>query len=117
MSSDHSFEGITGKFSRNIYATNKGKLRLAVLQRDLQPWLDAAQNKPLRVLDVGGGMGQLSQMFARAGCHVTHTDISPEIVAEAKTLHEREGLSARYTYHVAPLQQLPELLQQRFDVV
>lgn len=117
MSNDHSFEGITGKFSRNIYATNKGKLRLAVLQRDLQPWLDAAGNKSLRVLDVGGGMGQLSQMFARAGYHVTHTDISPEIVAEAKSLHEREGLSAHYEYHVAPLQQLPDLLKQRFDVV
>lgn len=115
---DQSFEGITQKFSRNIYATNKGKLRLAVLERDLQAWLPQSGNaEKLRVLDVGGGLGQLSMMFAQAGCEVTHTDISAEIVGEAQTLHAQHGLAQQYTYHVAPLQELPELLQQRYDIV
>lgn len=115
---DQSFEGITQKFSRNIYATNKGKLRLAVLERDLQAWLPQSGNaEKLRVLDVGGGLGQLSMMFAQAGCEVTHTDISAEIVGEAQTLHAQHGLAQQYTYHVAPLQELPELLKQRYDIV
>jgi S-adenosylmethionine-dependent methyltransferase len=115
---DQSFEGITQKFSRNIYATNKGKIRLAVLERDLQAWLPtSAEAANMRVIDVGGGLGQLSMMFAQAGCDVTHTDISGEIVAEAQALHSQHGLQQRYQYHVAPLQQLPELLQQSYDIV
>lgn len=34
---DQSFDGLTDKFAKNIYATAKGKLRLAVLERDLAP--------------------------------------------------------------------------------
>lgn len=119
MAGDQSFEGITQKFSRSIYATNKGRLRLAVLQRDLAPWLERkrADGQPLQVLDVGAGIGQLSMLFAQAGCQVTHTDISPEIVAEAQALHQQQGLQQQYQYQVAPLQQLPDLLRQRYDIV
>src|SRR5690606_14560841 len=98
MSRDQSFEGITHKFTRNIYATNKGRLRLAVLERDLAPWLNQANQPPLRVLDVGGGMGQVSMLFARAGCQVTHTDISAEIVEQAQRVHAEAGLSQNYSY-------------------
>lgn len=116
-SKDTSFEGITHKFSKNIYATTKGKLRLAVLERDLQPEFERAQQQPLRVLDVGAGLGQLSMRFAQLGCAVTHTDISAEIVAAAQQAHAEAGLSDHYQYHVAPLQELPQLLTGRYDVV
>jgi|SRR5690554_3260264 len=114
---DTSFDGRTQKFSKNIYNTTKGKLRLAILQRDLAPLLALAETKHLKVLDVGGGLGQLSMQFAQRGCHITHTDISAEIVDAAKESHAQAGLSASYDYAVAPLQALPELLQDSYDVV
>lgn len=115
---DQSFDGITQKFSKSIYHTNKGRLRLAVLQRDLASWVPAATQERLpRVLDVGGGLGQLSMLFAAAGCEVTHTDISAEIVAQAQQLHAEHGLSERYCYEVAPLQQLPDCLAEQYDIV
>lgn len=113
---DQSFEGITEKFAKNIYATPKGKLRLAVLERDLAPLYQ--QPAPLRVLDVGGGIGQFSEAFAKRGHSIVHTDIAAEMIATAQTRHQQHGLSAQYSYHVASLQQLPQLLHgQTFDVV
>ena len=115
---DQSFDGITRKFSRNIYNTNKGRLRLAILSRDLTPCVPDEHTATLpNVLDVGGGLGQLSMLFARAGCQVMHTDISAEIVAQAQQLHKHEQLSSHYQYHVAPLQELPERLNQQYDIV
>ena len=116
QSNDRSFTGMRDKFARNIYATNKGRLRLAVLQRDLQQLI--SQSDKLRVLDIGAGLGQLSQAFAAAGHHVTHTDISAEMVAAAMQAHEHAGLQQHYRYLVASLHQLPEQLgSEQFDLV
>ena len=113
---DRSFTGMSDKFARNIYATAKGKIRLAVLQRDLQPFIDAPVK--LKVLDIGAGLGQLSQCFAAAGHQVTHTDISAEMVHAAEQAHQALGLGQHYRYLVASLQQLPEHLgAEQFDLV
>ncbi|RUO62267.1 methyltransferase domain-containing protein [Pseudidiomarina insulisalsae] len=121
---DQSFTGLTTKFAKNIYATGKGKIRLAVLARDLAPLFERStdqsthQARPLRVLDVGGGIGQFSEFFARNGHQVTHTDIAPDMVAAAQQRHQQQGLAANYRYLTAALQELPEHLDgQQFDVV
>jgi S-adenosylmethionine-dependent methyltransferase len=113
---DQSFAGLTGKFAKNIYATGKGKIRLAVLARDLAPWYE--QEQKLRVLDIGAGIGQFSEHFARRGHLVTHTDIAADMVAAAQARHKDKGFSANYSYHCMSLQDLPrELAGQKFDVV
>ncbi|MGQ4275780.1 methyltransferase domain-containing protein [Pseudidiomarina sp. E22-M8] len=113
---DQSFAGLTDKFAKNIYATAKGKIRLAVLERDLAPLFTSTQS--LTVLDVGGGIGQLSQHFARHGHHVIHTDIANDMVTKAQRAHQQAGLAEQYSYLAAPLQELPERLAgQQFDVV
>lgn len=113
---DRSFESDVERFQKNIYATPKGVIRQAVLEADLA-WLIKSE-KPLRILDVGGGLGQVSQRFAKSGHHITHTDIAPAMVDEASRLHQQAGLANRYRYIAAPLQQLNELLHgQTFDVV
>lgn len=113
---DQSFAGLTGKFAKNIYATGKGQIRLAVLARDLAPLYQ--QTTPLRVLDIGAGIGQFSQNFARHGHHVTHTDIAADMVVAAQERHQLEQLNEQYRYFCASLQTLPELLQgEQFDVV
>ncbi|CAB0150093.1 tRNA 5-carboxymethoxyuridine methyltransferase [Pseudidiomarina piscicola] len=113
---DQSFDGLTTKFAKNIYATGKGKLRLAVLERDLAALIHT--EKPLRILDVGGGTGQLSQKFAAQGHQVLHTDIAAPMVADARQQHQALGLAEHYRYLCAPLQELPHLLaEETFDVV
>lgn len=111
---DQSFATMTGKFARNIYATTKGKLRLAVLQRDLMPYY---KGQALRVLDVGGGLGQLSGWFAAAGHQVTHTDVAAEMVTEAQQAHAAAGYAAD-RYEVVALQDLPDVLAgEHYDLI
>lgn len=113
---DQSFAGIGKKFSRNIYDTGKGKIRLAVLERDLADLIDAAE--PLSILDVGAGLGQFSERFAAAGHQITHTDIAADMVAAAQARHQERQLDEQYQYCVAPLQDLPQQLQhQQYDLV
>ncbi|WP_046006435.1 methyltransferase domain-containing protein [Pseudoalteromonas rubra] len=115
---DRNFSELTGKFKNNIYGTSKGKLREAVLQRDLAqhlPWLGVESNKT--VLDVGGGQGQLALYLAQLGHHVTLVDISDEMLAQAQQQADKLGVTERVTLIHAPLQALPELSLGQFDLV
>ena len=114
---DRAFSNDVERFQKNIYQTAKGQIRQAVLAADLAGLINAPT--PLRVLDIGGGIGQVNQYFAQAGHAVMHTDIAPEMVVAAQVAHQQAGLSERYHYLTASLQQLPELLTDEppFDVV
>ncbi|TMP25605.1 SAM-dependent methyltransferase [Pseudoalteromonas rubra] len=115
---DRNFSELTGKFKNNIYGTSKGKLREAVLQRDLiqhVSWLGVDCEKT--VLDVGGGQGQLAMFLAQQGHHVTLIDISKEMLVQAQTQAEALGVSDRITLIHAPLQALPDLNLGQFDLV
>ncbi len=61
VSSDHSFDGMADKFAQNIYGTSKGKIRAAVVWQDLQGCLSRLGDRPLRVLDAGGGFDYFAQ--------------------------------------------------------
>lgn len=52
---DRNFDDIADKFTQNIYGTTKGKIREAVIWQDLNSLLDLLPNKPLKILDAGGG--------------------------------------------------------------
>lgn len=114
---DRSFASDVSRFEKNIYQTAKGQIRQAVLKADLAELIEKPQ--PLRVLDVGAGLGQVNQLFAQGGHHVTHTDIAAEMIEQAQTLHAKAGLSSQYTYIHSGLQDLPEHLKETplFDVI
>lgn len=118
---DRAFADDVSRFQQNIYATAKGKIRQAVLAADLAYLLQtqaAEQGVRKQVLDIGGGIGQVNSLFAHAGYDVVHTDIAAEMVASAQENHRQQGISERYRYHTAALQDLSEVLgNQRFDVV
>ncbi|GGA69922.1 tRNA 5-carboxymethoxyuridine methyltransferase [Neiella marina] len=106
------FDGAAKKFSRSIYETPKGKIRLAVLQRDLAQFRNGA---PLRILDVGAGMGQMALWFAEAGHHVTLCDISADMLAEAKQHATQRQLDQQLDFIHASLFDLAP--QQPFDLI
>ena len=45
-----------------------------------------------RLLDVGAGTGVLARVFAKQGCDVTATDISPEQIEACKRLAQEQGV-------------------------
>ena len=84
LGQDRNFDGLAERFKRNIYGGLKGDIRLAVLQRDLADHVFSSDhNRPLRILDAGGGQGQFSLKLATQGHHVTLCDISSDMLAVA----------------------------------
>ncbi|KXS34655.1 MAG: SAM-dependent methyltransferase [Idiomarina sp. T82-3] len=109
------FTGISQKFARNIYGSTKGRLRMAVLKRDLAPFIDGPKRT---ILDVGAGLGQVNEWFLTKGHAVIHTDIAADMVEEAQQNHEQLGLTRRAQYIVAPLEALTaQLPDQQFSLV
>mgnify|MGYP003651987061 CR=1 FL=1 len=70
---DRYFDQIGAHFARKIYASPKGAIRLAVLTRDLEQWLPELNEgeRRLRVLDVGAGLGHVSEWLLLRGHQLT----------------------------------------------
>lgn len=93
MMNDSLFDRIGGHFLKNIYATAKGRIRLAVLQRDLQSLLAGV---PLRILDIGGGAGQMALWYAEQGHDVTVADLSQVLLDEGRAAARMLGLPVTF---------------------
>ncbi|MDP3535691.1 MAG: methyltransferase domain-containing protein [Halomonas sp.] len=107
---DRYFDGLVDKFSRSLYQAPRGELRLAMLDY-LLPDMLTLNAQP--VLDVGGGLGQLSAWFAERGHAVTMAEPSLDMLAHASVWHaERIAAGAmlpeQLDYLSAPLQALPQ---------
>lgn len=112
IQTDKIFNGLAEKFRNNVYGTNKGWLRQALLSRDLQqiPFIaDAADTseQPITVLDIGGGLGQMSDWFARQGHKVTFTEPADDMRAEAEQLFAQQA-----EHYSHPVESYPYRLQQ-----
>lgn len=104
--SDRNFDDLAPRFKRNIYDRLKGKIRLAVLLRDLEehiPPLSGLQpainrGRVLRILDAGGGQGQLALELGRLGHRVTLCDISANMLTLAREQFAEAGVEATFLH-------------------
>ena len=106
------FDRIGTVFLKNIYATTKGRIRLAVLQRDLAPLLAGA---PLRILDVGGGAGQMALWYASLGHEVVVADRSQVLLDEGRAAAQTLGLAVDFV-HADAFQLADALNDATFDL-
>ena len=79
--SDRHFDQLATRFAEKIYGGAKGAIRLAVLQADLA---EALPDRPLRVLDIGGGLGHMSLWLAERGHDVTFTEPAEPMLEGAR---------------------------------
>lgn len=139
MIEDRNFDGIALKFAKNIYDTDKGRIRQFIIWQDLQLALNAIYSnaiysntispntvfseatnsklKPLHILDAGGGLAQLSQKLAKLGHQISLCDLSLEMLQQAKIDIAQNGLSDRYQFINAPVQSIANYLSEQVDVV
>jgi S-adenosylmethionine-dependent methyltransferase len=113
---DRNFDGLSEKFARKVYGGLKGEIRLAVIWRDLTaaiPELEAGQ--PLRILDIGGGLGQFTVRLAELGHTVVYNDLSAEMLDAAQSLAKQQAVEDLISWHQGPYQKLGEL--GKFDLV
>ena len=84
ITNDRNFDAISEHFAKKVYGGLKGRIRLAVLQQDLSEAMDQLMlNRPLRILDMGAGLAQISLSLA-SDHHVTVNDISTNMLDMAK---------------------------------
>lgn len=114
---DTNFDSRAVSFKRNIYGTGKGKIREAVVWRDLRDVLLPRISGQPAVLDVGGGIGQLSRKLAGVGHPVTLCDLSHEMLTQAQIEAEQAGVALQYQYIHAPLQSLSNHLDKPYEIV
>ncbi|WP_286978548.1 methyltransferase domain-containing protein [Pseudomonas sp.] len=109
---DRHFDELATRFAEKIYGGAKGAIRLAVLQADLA---EALPDKPLRVLDVGAGLGHMSLWLAERGHVVTLAEPAEPMLEGARARFAEAGQTA--TFIQAPWQDLLGQLDQRYDLV
>ncbi len=114
--SDVYFDGVAEAFNAAIYETSRGYIRLGVLWADLRGAVPEIQTDKLRILDVGGGMGQVATRLARLGHSVVLADPSEEMLGRARSVVSREGLS-NITLIRSSAQELKEHTADTFDLV
>lgn len=115
---DRYFDHLGARFAQRIYDSPKGAIRLAVLQRDLLQWLPALQqtSAPLRILDIGAGLGQISTWLAGLGHQLTVAEPSQAMLELARQRIDESVPAFPVRYLQAPLQELVTLGEQ-YDLV
>ena len=116
MSRDTNFDKHSARFKKNIYDTPKGHIRLKIILDDLNKNVDILkENRPLKILDAGCGMGQISLNLARQGHNLTLCDISSEMLSTAKDSLESDNQSALYLN--AAVQDLGPEHNDKYDLI
>lgn len=131
LDSDRNFDDLAHRFAANVYGSQKGDVRLAVIHRDLAEHLNidlranaAAQphdnKRVLRVLDAGGGQGQIGLRLAALGHQVSICDISEQMLLLAREAAAQEKLGSICFIHDS-IQSVAALVQageyEPFDLV
>ena len=118
--SDKNFDQLAERFARKVYGSIKGEIRLQVLWRDLVeaiPELSSDPVRPLRILDVGGGLGQFSVKLAQLGHVVIYNDLSENMAEQARMAARAVGIEQQIQWHIGPYQTLMQQLTPPFDLI
>lgn len=121
METDRNFDDLAPKFRRKVYGGLKGAIRLAVLEKDLSDFfpraVSPAGDKPLQVLDAGGGYAPFSLGMAVRGHDITLCDISARMLDIARERFDRQGVRHRLAIRHQPAQQMPSDPDRPFDLI
>lgn len=108
------FEGILEKWkerqsfpwSRLVYSTSRLNINRHITDR------------PIKILDIGGGNGLDTIHFAKQGHSVTCLDYSAAMLGEAKQAAENQGVAGRITFCQADAEAILDVLgDQQFDLI
>ena len=114
---DVSFDGIANEFESGIYGSTKGAVRLAVLWSVLNEDVPALADRPMRILDAGGGSGHMAVRLASLGHSVVLCDVSEKMLAKAATRAARAGVADAIDIRHLSIQAYANVADHKFDLV
>ncbi len=121
MEKDRNFDDLAPKFKRKVYGGLKGKIRLAVLKKDLEEFypqaLTQAGSNALHILDAGGGYGPFSLDIAKRGHHITLWDLSGNMLDLAEERFSAAGVVHNLTPCHGPIQDISPDPEHPFDLI
>lgn len=112
---DQNFDGLSQKFSQNIYQTLKGEIRKKVLIHELNIGIESMPHPPQSILDVGGGQGQIALHLAQNGFDIELVDPSLEMLKIAQSKFFELNLSHRLKTNHSTIQ--AHLKSQKYDLI
>ena len=97
------------EYERTRYGSRYGKLFRSLQRTAVRESLEPAET----ILDVATGTGQMLPVLAEFGKHVVASDVTPEMLREARSNH---GTGGQITYMVGDATRLP-YVDDSFDIV
>jgi S-adenosylmethionine-dependent methyltransferase len=92
-----------------------GRLRYHSTWRNIAKHIE---DRPLRILDIGGGDGMDAIHFASLGHSVTLTDCSSTMLSEAKKTADKQGVIERLRFIQTGPEAVPDLVHEKpFDLI
>jgi len=114
---DVGFDGIADEFESDIYGSSKGAVRLAVLWSVLNDDVPALADRPMRILDAGGGSGHMAVRLAGLGHSVVMCDVSEDMLAKAATRAAEAGVTGAIDIRHLSIQRYANIAGEKFDLV
>lgn len=114
MTPDNHFETLSNRFARNIYATDKGQIRLQLLQQDLTALLKQPEQL---ILDAGGGQGQLARWCAQKGHQLVLCDLSEQMLKQADQANREQQLDDHFELVESSIESFCERDSRQFDLI
>ena len=109
---DQHFDDLSIRFAQKIYGSNKGAIRLAVLQADLN---EVLAQRPLSVLDIGAGLGHMALWLAQQGHQVTLVEPAQAMLEAAQ--HRFSDAHCQASFIHADWQTFAEQEHEPYDLV
>lgn len=116
---DKNFDQLAKRLQQNVYASDKGLVRLSVLKHDMLMAIpEIKSGTSLKILDAGGGMGQIARWLAEMGHQVLLTDMSEQMLEIARKENHANKLEDRIELIHSSIQELPQKIAgQKFNLV
>ena len=114
---DQNFDNLSSRFRKNIYDSAKGQIRLQILWRDIVEAIPEIEQGGLSILDVGAGQGNFALQLAQKNNELTLTDLSSEMLNDARTLFSEHNLDKGVDFIHSSAQDLSQHLDTQYDVV
>jgi S-adenosylmethionine-dependent methyltransferase len=116
--SESDFNHLAERLNTKVYQSAKGAVRMHVLWNDMLASMPFLTERPLRILDAGGGMGQISRKLAALGHNVVLCDISEEMLKIASACIKEESLDKKITLLHSSMTDLSLHLEENsFDII